>query len=46
MLVGKKSDKVNREKAWQEYHALKKAAGFETHALEVQLVDLIPTFTS
>ncbi|MEM8540034.1 MAG: SAM-dependent methyltransferase [Pseudomonadota bacterium] len=41
MLAGKKSGNVNREKAWAEYLALKKASGFQTHSLEKNLSDLL-----
>lgn len=41
MLAGKKSDNVDRAKAWNEYQALKKASGFETHSLEKNLSDLL-----
>lgn len=41
MLAGKKSNNVDRAKAWAEYQVLKKATGFTTHALEKNLADLL-----
>ncbi|WP_053998845.1 class I SAM-dependent methyltransferase [Ahrensia marina] len=41
MLAGKKSDKVDRNKAWADYLELKKSSGFEKHALEENLRDLL-----
>lgn len=41
MLAGKKSDKVDRAKAWADYFELKKSSGFEKHALEENLRDLL-----
>jgi SAM-dependent methyltransferase len=41
MLAGKKSDKVDRKKAWADYLELKKSSGFERHALEENLKDLL-----
>lgn len=41
MLAGKKSESVDRSKAWSEYQALKKASGFTNHSLEKNLGDLL-----
>lgn len=41
MLVGKKSDKVDRKKAYQDYLDLKKSYGFEKHSLEENVKDLL-----
>lgn len=41
MLVGKKSDTVNRQKAYQEYLKLKSDYGFAKHSLEENLKDLL-----
>ncbi|MEP1208963.1 MAG: SAM-dependent methyltransferase [Rhizobiaceae bacterium] len=40
MLAGKRDDSVDREKAWAEYQQLKKAVGFDVHALEENTKDL------
>lgn len=42
MLAGKKSDNVDRQKAWSAYQSLKKESGFQTHSLEKNLQDLLP----
>jgi len=41
MLVGKKSDTVNRQKAYEEYLKLKSDYGFTKHSLEENLKDLL-----
>jgi len=41
MLVGKRSDAVDRAGAWRDYLALKSDAGFERHALEENVRDLL-----
>ncbi len=41
MLAGRKSEKVDRQKAWQDYQALKQASGFHTHSLEENLKDVL-----
>lgn len=43
MLTGRKSDRVDRQKAFADYLALKKESGFSRHSLEENLKDLLPT---
>ena len=43
MLAGKRNDRVDRQKAYHEYLALKKSTGFDRHQLEDNLQDLIDT---
>ncbi|MEL7229814.1 MAG: SAM-dependent methyltransferase [Pseudomonadota bacterium] len=41
LLVGKKTDGVDRKAAWAHYERLKQEAGFQRHALEDNLSDLL-----
>ncbi len=42
MLAGRKSESVDRIKAWAEYQAIKRNFGFTHHSLEENLKDLLP----
>lgn len=41
MLAGRRSDAIDRQKAYSEYQELKKAYGFERHSLEENIKDLL-----
>ncbi|MGB7336467.1 MAG: SAM-dependent methyltransferase [Salaquimonas sp.] len=42
MLVGKQSELIDREKAYQDYVTLKAETGFECHSFEENIKDLLP----